>query len=344
MRKVRLSVLALAGLSFVCGSRAVTIVEDFATNPLTTGWQVYGDTNLFHWNPTNQNLEVAWDSTQPNSYFCRPLNVTLTRYDDFSLEFDLRLSAIASGVEPGKTGPMEIGIGLLNLAEAASTNFIRGAYGGAPDVAEFDYYTSGYYDYDGVIYPSPASAVASFIPGTDSYHYAPVYVSTFEAELPTDQTVHIRMAYSGGDQTAVLSLTTNDVPLSQLAPLVLSDSGNSQFTPADTFRVDTFSISSYSSVGDPFDSVLARGTVDNLTVTAQLQPITRLTGSLDTNGFWVAQFFGHSNWLYTLERSADLHSWAPVSGPGLGSDGIMTLQDTNAPSAVAFYRVQAVPQ
>jgi len=341
MFKVRLSALALAGLSVVCASRAATIVEDFSTNPQTNGWQVFGDTNLFYWNSTNQNLEVTWDSTQANSYFYRPLNVTLTRYDDFTVEFDLRLSAIASGVEPGKTGPLQIGIGLLNLAEATSTNFMRGAYGGAPDVAEFDYYTDGYYDYGGVIYPSPASTVPSFIPGTDSYHYAPVFVSAFDGELPTNQTVHIRLAYTGSDQTAVLSLTANGVPLSQLAPLVLSDSSNSQFTSADTFRVDTFSISSYSSAGDPFDSVLAQGTLDNLTVTAQLQPITRLTGGPDTNGFWVVQFFAHSNWLYTLERSADLHSWGPASSATLGSDGLMTLQDTNAPSGMAFYRVHA---
>jgi len=341
MLNVRLSVLALAGLSVVCASRAATIVEDFSTNPQTNGWQVFGNTNLFYWNSTNQNLEVTWDSTQPNSYFYRSLNVTLTRYDDFTLEFDLRLSAIASGVEPGKTGPLQIGLGLLNLGAATSTNFMRGAYGGAPDVAEFDYYTSGYYEDAGVIYPAAASTVPSFIPGTDSYHYAPVFVSVFDGELPTNQTVHIRLAYAGSDQTAVLSLTANGVPLSQLPPLVLSDSNNSQFTPTDTFRVDTFSISSYSSAGDPFDSVLAQGTLDNLTVTAQLQPITRLTGGPDTNGFWVVQFFAHSNWLYTLERSADLHSWGQASSATLGSDGFMTLQDTNAPSGMAFYRVHA---
>jgi hypothetical protein len=108
--------------------------------------------------------------------------------------------------------------------------------------------------------------------------------------------------------------------------------------------VDTFSISSYSSAGDPYDSVVARGMVDNLVVTAELQPITQLTGGLDTNGFWVAQFFAHSNWLYTLERSADVHSWAPASATAAGADNLMTLQDINAPSAVAFYRVHAQRQ
>src|ERR1035438_8673097 len=89
-------------------AHAVTLTEDFSTDPLQNGWQVFGDTNLFAWDQTNQNLEVTWDSTHPNSYFYRPLNVTLTRYDDFTVEFDLRLSDIASGVEPGKTGPLQI--------------------------------------------------------------------------------------------------------------------------------------------------------------------------------------------------------------------------------------------
>jgi hypothetical protein len=344
MLRFRLSVLALAGLSVACASGAATIVEDFTANPLTNGWQIFGDTSLFRWNSANQNLEVTWDSTHSNSFFYRPLGLTLTRYDDFTLEFDLRLSSIDSNVEPGKTGPLQISLGLLNLAEATSTNFMRGAYGSAPDVAEFYYYTSGYYDYGGVIYPSPASTVPSFIPGTDSYHYAPVYVSVYETELPINQTVHIRMVYTSSTQSASLAVTTNGVPLSQLAPLVLGDPSNSQFVPTDTFRVDTFSISSYSSVGDPFDSVLARGTVDNLVVTAQLQPITQFTGRLDTNGVWVAQFYAHSNWLYTLERAADVHAWAPASATAAGADGLMTLQDTNAPTTRAFYRVQAQHQ
>ena len=275
-------------------ARAATLTEDFSANPLQVGWQIFGDTNLFVWNETNRDLEVTWDSTQPNTYFYRPLGVTLTRYDDFTLEFDLRLSDIASGVEPGKTGPLQISLGLLNLAEATSTNFMRGAYGGAPNVAEFDYYTDGFYDYGGLIYPSPASTVSSFIPGTDSYHYAPAFVSVFETELPTDQTVHIRLAYTGADQTALLSVTTNGVLISQLPPLVLSDAGNSQFTPTDNFHVDTFSISSYSSNGDDFDSVLAHGTVDNLVVQASLVRVSRIAGAFTAEGGWRAQFFAHT--------------------------------------------------
>ena len=341
MKKSLFVSVAWAGLFVVLSAaRAVTLTEDFSANPLPAGWQVFGDTNSFAWNSTNQNLEVTWDSTHPNSYFYHPLGLSLTRYDDFSLEFDLRLSDIASGVEPGKTGPLQIGLGFLDLAAATSTNFMRGAWGGAPNVAEFAYYTSGYYDYWGVIYPSPASTVPSFIPGTDSYHYAPMFVSLFETELPTNQTVHVRLVYTGANQTATLTLTANGVPLSQLPNLVLSDPAISQFTPTDTFHVDTFSISSYSSTGDDYDSVLAHGSVDNLAIAAQLQPITRLTGGLTTNGLWQAQFFGRSNWLYALERSADLHAWVPASFTNTGSEDFMTLQDDDPPTPRAFYRVR----
>jgi hypothetical protein len=323
-------------------ARAITLTEDFSTDPLAKGWQVFGDSGLFAWDSTNQNLAVTWDSTHSNSYFYYPLGISLTRYDDFSLEFDLRLRDIASGVEPGKTGPLQLGLGFLNLAGATSTNFMRGAYGGAPDVAEFDYYTDGYYEDGGVIYPAPASTVPSFIPGTDSYHYAPVFVSVFEAELPTNQTVHVRLAYTGANQTAVVTLTADGVPLSQLPPLVLSDPGNSQFVSTDTFRVDTFSISSYSSAGDDFDSVLAHGTVDNVAITAQLLPITQFAGGLSTNGLWETQFFTHSNWLYTLDRSTDLHSWVPVSTTNAGTEDFMVLQDANPPASRAFYRVRVL--
>lgn len=341
MLKIRLSVLALAGLCVVSASRAVTVVEDFSTDPQAKGWQVFGDANLFSWDSTNGTLAVTWDSSHPNSYFYYPLGMQLTRYDDFSVEFDLRLSDIASGTEPGKTGPLQIGFGFLNFAGATSTNFMRGAWGGAPNVAEFAYYCSGYYDDGGVIYPAPASTVPSFIPGTDSYHYAPIFVRVFETELPTNQTVHVRLAYTGSDQTARLTLTTDGVLLSQPPNLVLSEPSNSQFTAADNFRVDTFSISSYSSSGDDYDSVLAHGTADNLSITARLQPITRLTGGWATNGLWQAQFFTHSNWLYTLERSTNLHSWAAVSVTAAGNEDFMVLEDADPPTPGACYRVRA---
>ena len=91
-----------------------------------------------------------------------------------------------------------------------------------------------------------------------------------------------------------------------------------------------------------YDSVLAHGTVDNLTFTAQLQPIAPLTGVMAAGGVWQAQFFAHSNWLYTLERSTDLRTLgAGVCIPTPGNEGFMMLQDADPPSPGGVYRVWA---
>ncbi len=341
MLKIRLSVLALAGLSVLSASGAVTIMEDFATNPLAHGWQVFGESNLFTWNSANRNLEVTWDSSRANSYFYWPLGAQFTRYDDLSVEFDLRLADITSGVEPGKTGPLEIGFGFLNFTDAASTNFMRGAWGGAPNVVEFDYYPAGFYDFGGSLWPIAPTTTPSFISGVNSQHYAPEYLTAYEYDLPTNQTIHVRLTYDGLGQTATLAVTTNGTPLATLPELVLNSPTNSQFTAVDDFRVDVFSISSYSSNGDDYDSVLAHGTVGNLVVTATARPIGWVSGGFTSDGVWQVQFFGRSNWLYTLECATDLGSWAAVSPTVRGTGDNMVLGDTNAVAARAFYRVSA---
>src|SRR5947208_73754 len=112
MSNSRLLALALASLSVFCParSRAVKITEDFSADPRPRGWQIFGDGNLFHWNSTNQNLEVTWDSSRTNSYFSRPLGTTLARTDDFSLGFDLRLDDIGPGADTNKSFAFELGI------------------------------------------------------------------------------------------------------------------------------------------------------------------------------------------------------------------------------------------
>ena len=81
MKKIRS--LAIAGLFVlsIAPVNASTIVEKFTTDPALDGWQIFGDTNLFHWDSTNQNLDVTWDSSQTNSYFYHPLGMTLTTND-----------------------------------------------------------------------------------------------------------------------------------------------------------------------------------------------------------------------------------------------------------------------
>jgi hypothetical protein len=66
---MRAAFFILWGLVAASIGGAATISENFANDPLRNGWQIFGDTNLFQWDSTNQNLDVTWDSSQTNSYF-----------------------------------------------------------------------------------------------------------------------------------------------------------------------------------------------------------------------------------------------------------------------------------
>ena len=334
------SLILLTGLcvSLLASANAATYSENFATDPAADGWQTFGDTNLFQWNATNQNLQVTWDSTQTNSYFFHPLEFAVTANDDFSLEFDLNLSDIASGNEAGKTGPMELGFEFLDLAAATDPSFGRNNYGDTPNIAGFDYYTDGYFDDGGVIYPSPAAAVPTFVSGTDSYDYAPQIVAVYDEEMPTNQVVHVSFSYTASNQTAVIVLTTNGVPVGSLPPLALN--GSNGFMDATyNFSVDTFCICNFSSYDDPYDSVLAHGTIANLVV-SEPPPAQNLSGSI-SNGVWQVQFNNHLDWLYTLQRTTDLNAWTDVSAAVSGNGTNMVLSDNHTPTTGACYRVSA---
>jgi hypothetical protein len=71
-------------------------------------------------------------------------------------------------------------------------------------------------------------------------------------------------------------------------------------------------------------------------------PIQNICGSF-SNGVWRVQFASRTNWLYTLQRTADFQSWTCVSNsisiPGNGTN--LFLQDANVPADKAFYRVRA---
>jgi hypothetical protein len=325
--------LLVASVSF-----AKTVSQDFSTDPLQNDWREFGNKNLFYWNPTNQNLEVTWDSRQSNSFFFVPLGTSLTRNDDFSIEFDLLLNDIVSGIEPGKTGGLEIGFGFFNFATATNTTFMRGSFGGAPNLVEFDYFPKGYYVFGGMTTEVAATTTPTFI-STNSFNYAPTIFAPYIMELPTNIVVHIQMNFTASNQTLVTLLTTNGATFFQPPSVVLTDTNTSAFTALDDYRVDTFSINNYSSAGDDFDSVLGHGVVDNVVISYPL-PIENFSGSF-SNGVWQANFSSRSNWLYALERTADFQSWTVVSAAIPGNGAVLLIQDSAPPPENAFYRVRA---
>src|SRR5690348_13675166 len=213
---MRLGLLIVWGLVAASVSGAATIVEDFSTDPLQQGWKTFGNTNLFQWDSTNQDLAVTWDSSQTNSYFYHPLGTIVARDDNFTIDFDLLLNDIMSGNEPGKTSPLSIGIGFFNLAGATSTNFGRGIYGGAANLAEFSYFPTGYYELGpGSFFPASPTTTPTFI-SRDGYSYAPTVYSPYVLELPTNQWIHVAMAYTAADQTMTMVLTTNGALFARL--------------------------------------------------------------------------------------------------------------------------------
>lgn len=331
---------AVLALLFVSATlRAATFTEDFSSDPLQNGWKTFGNTNLFQWDSTNQDLAVTWDSAQTNSYFYHPLGTIVARDDNFTIGFDLFLNDINSGNEPGKTSAQAIGIGFFNFAGATSNDFGRGIYGQAANLAEFSYFPTGYFDFGGTLFPSLPTTTPTFV-SSDGFSYAPTSFSGYVLELPTNQWIHVAMAYTAANQTMTMVLTTNGTLFAQLPDLVLSDANSSQFGATNDIRVDTFSINSYSSAGDDFDSVLAHGFVRNIAVTVPPPPVQNLAGAI-SNGFWQAQFSDRTNWLYTLQRSTDLLNWSDASDAVPGADTSLSITDTNALTDKAFYRVRA---
>jgi len=321
----RFLVLAAAGLWLAASALpgAQTIREDFSGDPVSRGWQRFGDPSLFAWDAANQALEVTWDSSRPNSYFHRPLGTILTRGDGFSLAFDLRLRDIAIGTTPGKGFTFQLAIGLLNLRDATRTNFMRGTGRDSPNLVEFDYFPDS--GFGATVSPTLISSNM-------------VFASSFNVlALTPDDDFHVTMSYTPSNQTLVTTMTKNGEEFGPMRNVVLT---NQDFTD---FQVDAFAVCSYSDAGQSpgyEGSILAHGTVDNVELTLPDPPVATVTGT-EQGGHWTASFTSQTNWVYTLEATPDFASWQEVSVVAPGTGGLLTLTDTNRLGDRAFYRVLA---
>jgi hypothetical protein len=282
----RLFLLSLA-LVFASPCGAAALSESFATDPAERGWRVFGDASLFTWNATNQNLEVTWDSSRTNSFYCLPLGTVLAKSDDFSLSFDLRLSEIRIGTTPGKSNEFEIAIGLLQYCSATNTNFFRGAgvsaaYG-IRNVIEFDYFPdAGFGD-------TWATTVVS---SNNVFAFA----HNFPLALSTGDWFRITMAYTASNQLLRSTALKNGAPFGPLAEVSLA-------TKPD-FRVDTVAVISYSDAvqsGLPafHGSVFAQGAVDNVSVVRHFRKFSRCSFAITAaRGRWhsKARAIGFTLW------------------------------------------------
>lgn len=318
MNKIRLLLLAGMPALFALRSGAATFNENFSSDPAQNGWRVFGDTNLFHWDSTNLNLAVTWDSSQSSSFFYHPLGTILASNDDFAVEFDLQLSDATA------VGSFEMAIGLLHLSDAISTNFSR-AIGSTPNIFEFDYFPDGGYG------PSIDATLADRT--VSSTNMSDFYFAYDTLPLNPGVTYHVVLTHVAGSPTIGGQVLTNGQIYTALT--------NVYAGPIADFRLDSFSVTSYSAAGDTYgDSLLAHGTIDNVLVTLPPPPIQDLTGGL-SQGFWQMQFTSRSGWFYTLERTTDFQSWTRLPSAAAGNGSGLILQDPNPPADKAFYRVSA---
>jgi hypothetical protein len=325
---VKFRLIFLSGLVAASVGGAATFTENFPADPLQNGWRIFGDTNLFAWDSTNQNLVVTWDSSQTNSYFYRPLGTILARSDDFGISFDLQLADIAIGVNPAKTNTFEIAVGFINFAGATNTTLERGtgrsSTHGAHNTCEFDYFPDS--GHGATISPTIISSNNQF-----------ATTFAFPFVLDPGALFHVTMNYTTSNRTLHTTMTRNGAPFADGAiPDSVLNSPGSTFTD---FRLDQFAVINWSDAGAD-GSLLAHGTLDNFVVTVPPPPVQNLTGAF-SNKIWQAQFISQSNWLYTLESTTDFVSWDGVSTATSGNGTNLFLPDTNSIAGKSFYRVRA---
>jgi hypothetical protein len=313
MKKIHSLAIASLFVLSIASLNANTIVERFTTDPTLDGWQVFGDTNLFHWDSTNQNLDVTWDSSQPNSYFYLPLGKTLTITDSFCIVIDLQLNdAVGTGFSS------ELGIGLLNFSDATNSNYLR-TFGTLPDVFEFDYFPADEFG-------DPASDDATLV-DADTDFYFPFDNLT----LNPGMTYHILLLHQSNTAAISGQIFTNGQLMTSL-PNVFSDMPTNG---SIAFQLDTLSISSYADDGFG-DDILAHGSVSKIAVASPL-PVQTIQNLAPGQ----TQFISDTSWLYTLEQTADFKTWTPAAPAVFGNGTNLVLQATNLPGDKEFYRVSA---
>ena len=307
--------------------------EDFSSDPLQRGWQIFGDSSLFQWNSAAQVLAVTWDSSHTNSFFHLPLGRMLSTADDFSFAFDLRLQDIRAGSTPGKSNEFEIAVGLINRATATKTNSFRGAgqspnYG-VQNVVEFDYFPdAGFGD-----------TLATTVISTNNRIFP---AHNFPLTLRAGDWHRFTITYSAADQTVRTTATRNGMPFGMPPQNTL---GSVSLADRPDFQVDAFSVTSYSDavqVGPPAfqGSVLAHGAVDNIELSLPDSPVRDLRLRRGSEG-WETVFEGVAGWTFALRRSLDLHGWEIIATTNNPAAGTVILVDTNSSAPGAFYFIEA---
>jgi hypothetical protein len=240
---------------------------------------------------------------------------------------------IRFGASAGKTNTFEIAIGLMNSHSATNLNYYRGAgvsstYG-VRNLVEWNFFPDDGY----------GATWATTVVSTNN-RILPAH--NIGLELTTGDLYHITLSYAASNQTLRTSATKNGAPYglspdNALQSLIL--------TTEPDFRLDAFSITSYSDavqIGTPdmWGSILAHGTVDNVTLVVP-DPVPGTLGVQRVNSNYVLTFASRTNWIYALEKTTNFGVWSLIVGPTNGTGGNIGFSDSSALQGIGFYRVRA---
>jgi hypothetical protein len=308
-------------------AKGPAISEDFAVDPQAKGWKVHGEERLFTWNAAREELEVTWDSSQPNSYYYRPLGNVLDLEDDFSMGFTLELDSVVVGADPTKPYTFQLALALLRWERAIDPSFHRGSgmdpVHGPRDLLEFAYFPDSGFG---------ATISPSMISGNNQF----ATTFNFPMEFTVGSRFEVILRYQSAERTMRTEVYRDFGSFGPIGDVVLPP----EFSG---IRLDTFAICSYSDQGQAPEfggSILARGRVGALWLQLPEPPVRQLE-LVRKDGVWEARFVSRHGWSYELQRSNDLQAWVTVAAHG-GSEGDrLTLADPTGPGVMGFYRIRA---
>lgn len=329
---------AASGVLPADGTVPLRFAESFAKAPASRGWETTGESSLFQWDEAAQRLAAQWDSSQPNSYFHRPLGVTLDAQQDFSLSFDLELESIEIGTTPGKLSTFPIAVGLIDLSQATRADFFRGSgihpvYGHRGAV-EWNYLPDSGFG---------ATISTSLISQDNQW----ALQHTFPLALETQTLYHVRMEYDAANGKLETTMTADGEPFGSIQDAMLSEiSFNPLVNGFTRLNVDTISISSYSDAGQSppeyAGSIKAAGYVDDIVVEATAAvpaiPIRQIQQTEDTIQIVFDGLAGRDYW---LERAADFLRWITINHQRMEESGQAVFSISTREAPLGFFRIRA---
>ena len=347
---MRRYLIALLGFAFALArSNALTLTEDFSTNPTGTWSFGIGDNSRTQIVWTGSALNVHYDSSRPTVRFQRPLGRTVTDTDDFKLTARFRFNSIHAPDDQF----MQIAFGLVNslLTGGDRTGSFADFYSDNTfHSVEFSYFPNYSTFFDTGPTLTPAVFGAQTATNADAFaNFASIFGSGSDlrdntndvTSLPTNVTLQATLAYSGATKTLTLTVglvDSNSVLDTGVPPLNLSASFYDTNFP---FRCDALAIMAFqdgfTTTNDP--SLIADVQYQRFEfILAEPPPVTINLTDSDV----VLTFPTDSNVTYHVQSRTDLvmDSWSMLVTNIAGTGGVVTNIDTGAATLPAkFYRV-----